>query len=162
MLGFNPISSLPISAIPALVTARAAGGAPNYQYRGEYEIEQPGTISDFLRTDSVAEARRKRLEALRRELGLIPEPIEAAPPAEPAPDVVSPESPPAVAEPAPVVLPAELRGEVAADVAALLRAELAAEIEAERLDAIAAEAAHIERIHRDDEAVLLMVGGIAW
>jgi len=162
MLGFNPLSTLPVSAIPALITARAAGGAPNYQYRGEYEIEQPGTISDFLRTDSVADARRKRLEAIRRELGLLPEPAEAAPTAEPAPEPPSPESPPVVAEPAPVVLPAELRSEVAADVAAVLRAEMAAEIEAERLAAVAAEAALIERIHRDDEAVLLMIGGIAW
>lgn len=165
MFGFYPFSTQPFSTLPLPVTA-VTGGAPNYQYPGEYEIEQPGTISDFLRTENAAGARRRRLDTLRRELGLIqpdePTPeIEAEPLLEP--EVVEVLTRQAVVARAPepgTALPEELYRQIAADVAARLGAELAAEIEAERLEAIAQEAVRIERIRRDDERVLLIIAGI--
>jgi hypothetical protein len=166
MLGFNPISTLPISAIPALVSARSAGGAPNYQYPGEYDIEQPGTISDsatisdFLRTDSVAAARERRLRELRRELGIEREPEAARQDAEPEPIA---EAAPAPA--LPIALPAELRQDASAEVAERMRAELALEIASDRELAAArqatvdAEMARIEALLRDDEAVMMLIAG---
>jgi len=165
MPGFCPLSTLPISTIPVAVPP--AGGVPNYQYPGEYETEQPGTISDFLRTDNVAGARERRLRDLRRELGL-----ERDPEADPAaPDLSqdpassdeaiwdkAADLPPTPA--APLELPPELRGEVEAEVAAQMRAELERELAAERQAAIDAELARLEMIRRDDDVVLMLIAGV--
>lgn len=92
MLGFNPISSLPISTIPSLFVPASAGGVPNYQYPGEVDVYARDGINALFDTDGRAENRRKRLAEARRALGLVPavEPIVVPqPPAEALPEAVS-------------------------------------------------------------------------
>ena len=90
MLGFNPISSFPISAIAPLTVARPKGGAPNYQYPGETEIiGRDGLTALYSEADRTA-ARARRLQEMRRALGLVPEPAAPEPVAfVPEPDMAA-------------------------------------------------------------------------
>jgi hypothetical protein len=144
MLGFNPISSLPISTIyPLFVPAGPVGGAPNYQYPGEASISADG-INALFDTQGRADARRKRLDETRRAMGLLP----------------SVESPPAPIAPVPIA-PAfddALYAKVLRDEQARQDAAKAADavIQVLRTQATLA-VARAERIRQDDGDVLMML-----
>ena len=145
MLGFNPISSLPISTIyPLFVPAGPVGGAPNYQYPGEASISADG-INALFDTQGREDARRRRLEQSRRELGLIPA-EKAVPPSAPTPETVA------------AAFDEALYAKTLADEQARQDAAKAADAVIQGLRTQAALAvARAERIKRDDGDVLMML-----
>ena len=144
MLGFNPISSLPISTIyPLFVPAGPVGGVPNYQYPSEVAITADG-INALFDTAGVAERRRRRLQESRRALGLVP---PETPPSRPVA-----RSEPLLADAPRVIVRDTSAADAAADRAV---AGLKAVAEA----AVAAQQ-RAERIRRDDGDVLMILSEI--
>ena len=135
---------------PVAPTPTGGGGEDGQEYRPNLE---------FLDTTGAEERRRRRLDAFRRELGIIKEPEPpGVKPVEPEPVIAT--EPPAtiVAEPldtTPII--EALKASMATDLATAARADDLALQETERQ----AELALLDRIRRDDDDIIMMLAALA-
>ena len=144
MLGLAPLSSTPISALPAALTGAGAvtvpttGGSSDAQSQEQYTGDGITALFD---ATGAAERRRRRLAETRRALGLLPAPEPLAAP------VAATEALPVAVSYATVLADEQARQD------ALKAADLAI---AEARIAVALQA-RAARIARDDGDVLMMI-----